>query len=153
MREERVPASDYAFAGGELLTFALARRDRGFAICTVLTVVPHRPPVTSLRHVRPCVGVIDEFGRSVPVFDFRSFFGLDGVIGPSTGIAVVQVMVRGRPSLLAGLVVDGGREIAGNTSGRIDLESYLRPARLNAQLRLLVELDPAVIAAAHSAAA
>jgi purine-binding chemotaxis protein CheW len=98
-------------AEGRYLTFSIAHEEFAVEVHRVREIIA---PVIletvsdAAPHIR---GVLRLRGKSVPVVDLRSRFGLEGE-APNRGSCVVTVLTRGWDGpFLVGLLVDGIREV------------------------------------------
>jgi purine-binding chemotaxis protein CheW len=154
---------------GKYLTVGIDREAYGIAVLKVREIIRLQKitPVPQLPDYMK--GVINLRGRVIPIVDLRVKFGLPAVFGERTCIVVVQVAAAAGPARSMGLIVDSVEEVA--TLGteaieptpqfgvRIDTDYLLGMAKVNGEVKMLLDIDRVVasdlIAAAdgHAAAA
>jgi purine-binding chemotaxis protein CheW len=143
-------------APGKYLTAVLDGEAYGISVRKVreiirlekITPVPQLPDYLK--------GVINLRGRVIPVMDLRTKFGLPAPCDERTCIVVVHVNGGADTPVVMGLIVDRVEEVVNLTAdqispvpefgGRIDASCLIGMAKVNEQVKTLLDIDRVVAA-------
>jgi purine-binding chemotaxis protein CheW len=148
---------------GKYLTVALDNEAYGIAVLKVREII-RMQKITPVPQVPGFVkGVINLRGRVFPVIDLRAKFGLQAEIAERTCIVVVHVQSAGGPPLAMGLIVDSVDEVVNlkardieptpDFGTRVDTAFLTGMAKVNGQVKMLLDIDRVVVGEALQAIA
>ena len=139
---------------GKYLTVVLDNEAYGIGVLKVREII-RLQKITPVPQLPEFVkGVINLRGRVIPVVDLRVKFGLKAEFTERTCIVVVQVTLPNAQLVQMGLVVDSVEEVVNLGDGeieatpefgtRIDTSYLLGMAKVNDQVKTLLDIDRVV---------
>lgn len=133
------------------LTVFLAQEAYGIAVLKVREII-RLQKITPLPQMPDYLkGVINLRGRVISVVDLRTKFGLDATVSERTCIVVAQIAGAAGRTIQMGLIVDAVDEVVHLTADdiqpcpdlgtRVDTSYLLGMARVNDQVKMLLDID------------
>ena len=149
-------ASPVTAAPGKYLTVVLDHEAYGVPVKKVREIIRLEKitPVPQLPDYMK--GVINLRGRVIPVMDLRTKFGLQAECNGRTCIIVVHVTGCAEALIVMGMMVDSVEEVVNLTAdqiepvpefgARVDASCLMGMAKINGQVKTLLDLDRVVSA-------